>query len=214
MTETRVMIETGEHLLEGLFARGEIPSAGGMLCHPHPLYGGSMHNEIVSTMQRRLREWGWSTLRFNFRGVGASGGEYGEGKGEAEDVRAVAAYLFQEGIRDLHLAGYSFGSWVALKALAADLQPASLILVSPPVDFLRFADLQLPSCPCLITVGELDDFCAPESLQAWLSTQKTKTEPAEIEILEGCDHFYWGNETKLSAKISDFLNRHFKIDVA
>lgn len=210
MSETRVMIKSGENLLEGLLEEGEIAPVAAIICHPHPLYGGSMDNGVVLTMQKCLRNSGWSTLRFNFRGVGRSGGRYGEGEGEAENVRAVCSYLLGQGIKELHLGGYSFGAWVALKALGPSLQPASMVLVSPPVDFLEFSGLELPSRPCLITLGNQDDFCSSASLQNWLSTQRSSARFAEVEILTDCDHFYGGNESDLSKRISAFLKKHFK----
>jgi len=210
MSEIHVMLKVGENRLEGLFEKGEIASVAVIICHPHPLYGGSMDNGVVSTMQRSSRKMGWGTLRFNFRGVGRSDGTYGEGKGEAEDVRAVASYLFEQGTKELHLAGYSFGAWVALKALGLGLQPASMMLISPPIDFLEFSRLELPAKPCLITLGSQDDFCTFDSLQKWLSMQHSAEKFARVEVFPDCDHFYGGNEIILCKRISAFLKKHFK----
>ncbi len=208
MSEVNVMIETGENVLEGLLERGENPAIAAIICHPHPLYGGNMDNGVVVTVQRVLRSWSWSTLRFNFRGVGRSSGSYADGEGEAEDVRAVASYLFQQGFEALHVGAYSFGAWVALKALGSSFQPASMILVSPPVDFLDFTDLVLPSRPCLITLGDRDDFCSLASIQKWIGKQPVAETSIDVEIFPRCDHFYWGSEAILSAKISEFLKTH------
>jgi len=213
MSETQVMIREGDHLLEGLFAKGSFDLTAAIVCHPHPLYGGSMDNGVVETVQKVLRRGGCSTLRFNFRGVGRSGGSYGDGEGEAEDLKAAVSYLRNLGFKALHLAGYSFGAWIVLKALGSNWQPASLVLVSPPIDFLKFDDLKLPSCPSLITLGDRDDFCKRESFQAWIAKQPVAPELININVLSGCDHFYWGNETVLSAKIAEFLKKYFRADI-
>jgi uncharacterized protein len=210
MQESRVTMERGEQTLEGLFAQGSLKGAGGVICHPHPLYGGDMDNGVVSTLQRILHRFGCSTLRFNFRGVGRSSGVYGDGEGEVEDLQAAVSYLDGHGLRQLHLAGYSFGAWIALKACHAGLQPASLILVSPPLDFLRFDGLQLPSCPSLITGGDRDEFCRKDSLLSWVSRQSTAPEVISHKVLPGCDHFYWGKEAILSAEVAEFLANNLK----
>ena len=209
MPEVNVMMETGENILEGLLDRGENPAAGAIVCHPHPLYGGNMHNGVVVTVQRALRSWGWSTLRFNFRGVGQSSGAYRDGIGEAEDVKEAASYMIRLGVETLHVAAYSFGAWVALKALGLGFHPASMILISPPIDFLDFAGLVLPPEPCLITLGDRDDFCNSASIGKWISEQPTKAKFTDVEVLPNCDHFYWGKEAALSTIISEFLKKHW-----
>ncbi|MDY0040064.1 MAG: hypothetical protein RBS57_07100 [Desulforhabdus sp.] len=210
MSETSVMIKAGENLLESLLEKGEVASVVAVICHPHPLYGGSMDNGVVSTVQKSLRKWGWGTLRFNFRGVGRSTGTYGDGEKEAEDVQSVASYLFEQGVKELHLAGYSFGAWVVLKALELGLEPASLILISPPIDFMEFSHLKLSSKPSLITLGDRDDFCSFDSLQKWLAVQPSVAGFTQVEALPNCDHFYGGNDVALADKISEFLRRNFK----
>lgn len=207
MSEVNVMIETGENVLEGLFDKGENPSAAALVCHPHPLYGGDMHNGVVMTVQRALRSWGWSTLRFNFRGVGRSSGSYSDGTGEAEDIKEAASYLYRLGVETLHVGAYSFGAWVTMKALGQEFHPASMILVSPPIDFLDFTNLMLPSKPCLITLGDRDDFCSLASIRKWVSEQPTEGKFAHLEIIPHCDHFYRGSEATLSTKISEFLKK-------
>lgn len=214
MQESRVTMERGEQTLEGLFAQGALKSAAGVICHPHPLYGGDMDNGVVSTLQRVLYRCGCGTLRFNFRGVGRSSGVYGDGEGEVEDLQAAVSYLDGHGLRQLHLAGYSFGAWIALKACHAGLRPASLILVSPPLDFIRFDGLQLPSCPSLITSGDRDEFCRKESLLSWISRQSTAPELISLKVLPGCDHFYWGKEAILSAEVAEFFASNLKAGAA
>jgi alpha/beta superfamily hydrolase len=208
MTEIPVAIPVEGFLLEGLHERAGTADAA-IICHPHPLYGGSMHNNVVSTLQQLLHRMGWSTLRFNFRGVGNSGGRYGEGNGEVADLMAAASYLISEGAGRIHLCGYSFGAWIALKAARQGLDPASLVLVSPPLDFLHFGDLRLPQKPCIVTLGDRDTFCTPESLNKWLRAPLQPTSPApEVAIFKGCDHFYLGDEEALSSRVSELMLKH------
>lgn len=204
MPEQPVRIPADSHELEGAYEPGPGPE-GVVLCHPHPLYGGDMDNNVVMALQKSLGAQGWATLRFNFRGVGASGGTHGDGKGEVEDLLAAAAYLQQHGPGRIHLAGYSYGAWIALRASQQSVRPATLILVSPPVDFLDFKNLSLPPVPTLITLGDADSFCSVPALHDWLGTTGPGPKHVHIEILEGCDHFYWGYEARLRSIIRDFV---------
>jgi uncharacterized protein len=203
MPEKIIMIPAGDILLESLYAEGS-RSEVMVLCHPHSLYGGNMDNNVVVALQKALQDQGWGTLRFNFRGVGRSGGGYADGEGEAEDLMAVKRYLSENMNKGLSLIGYSFGAWIALKAIQKGWSPQRTVLVSPPVDFLPFNGLSLPLGNCLITLGERDSFCAVESLRAWLSGQRSQ-QGVDIEILPRCDHFYWGFEEALSSITTAFL---------
>ena len=169
-----------------------------------------MDNNVISALQRTLADWGWATMRFNFQGVGGSGGEYGNGQGEVRDLLAVAAYLKGKGKEALHVAGYSFGAWIGLKAIVQGFEPASAIFVSPPLDFLDFSSLVLPQTHCLITLGDRDSFCSLQTLHTWLAAQKANRATVDLETLSGCDHFYWNHEPLLSAKVSEFLKKHFQ----
>ena len=209
MAEKPVTIPVEGLFLEGMHEPGSCPEAV-LLCHPHPLYGGDMDNSVIHALRSAVQGLGWGTLRFNFRGVGRSGGEYGEGEGEVKDVLAAADYLFKEGVKRLHIAGYSFGAWIALKAIYRGLDPASAVLISPPLDFLNFDGLTLPSFPCLVTLGDRDSYCSLQSLQEWISNKAKEQNPHEVQIVPGCDHFYWGAEGDLSVMASAFLKKHFQ----
>ena len=111
--------------------RGE-SDRGVVISHPHPLYGGEMRNQVVGLIQEVFAGKGWTTLRFNFRGVGRSQGEYDEGVGEQEDVRAAVRYLKELGVEEIFLAGYSFGAWVNAQVALDYLDVAGSILVAPP----------------------------------------------------------------------------------
>lgn len=164
-----------------------------------------MENNVVMALHECLFREGLSTIRFNFRGVGASTGSYGEGDGETEDLISVFAHAAKEGDRRVHLGGYSFGAWVVLNAVKRGLQPVSTILASPPLDFMDFKTLALPPSPTLIVLGDSDSFCAVESLHSWLATQPPGASPPKLAILPGCDHFYWGYEDPLGQQVSAFV---------
>jgi uncharacterized protein len=204
MSEAPVMIPHGNLLLEALFDQGNGFEVA-VILHPHPLYGGSMDNNVVSVLQKTLRDWGWGTLRFNFRGVGGSTGHHQGAQLDVEDLLAVCQYVQQQGKKTLHFAGYSYGAWIGLRAMKSGLQPNTAILVSPPLDFLDFRGLQPPSCRCLITVGDEDDFCTVESLKNWVVSTLERERTPHLESLLHCDHFYGGHERLLGAKLQVFL---------
>lgn len=209
MPEMPVEISCGELSLEAMFSEGSRPGGNGaLLCHPHPLYGGSMDNNVVIALRDVMAKWGWGTLRFNFRGVGRSQGEYCEGDGEADDLLAAAGFLRDRGMERIHVGAYSFGAWVALKTLARGFCPASMVLVSPPMDFLDFRGLQPPESPCLITLGDRDSFASAETVRTWAGSQGC-TSNLEFAELPQCDHFYWNREGQLATKVASFLQSHF-----
>ncbi len=207
MTEQAVSLTVGQGLeLEARYTPGG-GNDGGVICHPHTLFGGTMDNNVVLACRDALVARGLAALRFNFRGAGNSGGSHDDGNGEMEDVRAALSDLrsrIGDGAR-VHLVAYSFGAWVATRALQTEPPPASLILISPPLDFLSFDGLVLPDCPALVLTGAEDEFCSLDALDAWLpgagSFQSHK------RILQGADHFYTGFERRLQEEVEDFLPR-------
>ena len=191
----------GGPTLEARFTPGRRPDVM-VIAHPHPLYGGSMDNNVVVAARDAARERGMAALRFNFRGVGRSGGSHDEGSAEVEDVRsAVSTAKVRAGAIRGHLTAYSFGAWVAAQAVADGLEVSSLCLISPPVDFTSFAGLLLPRVPCHVVVGDRDAYCSETSLRAWLATQDA---PAPVELIPGADHFYFGYESALSGILDRF----------
>jgi hypothetical protein len=200
--ETRVQFDTEDGLvLEGLLSKGEKGSGRIILCHPHPLYGGDMYNNVVETIQRSLARKGFSTLRFNFRSTGGWGG-YREGAVEVEDVCGAVAFAAAEGDGPLCLAGYSFGAYVGAKGVAADDRVKALILISPPVAMYDFTSLSKEARPKLIVVGERDVICpVPDVETLFLSLPQPKV----LRICPGADHFWWGVEALAAASVVDFL---------
>lgn len=175
------------------------PWPGVVICHPHPLYGGDMHNNVVMTICEALVKESIASLRFNFRGVGRSEGTFADGIGEQEDVLAALSFLSSraDGQR-LGIAGYSFGADVA--ASAAPRSPAkALACVSPPgrLDGLRgFAG------PKLFIAGAEDSLVSAPLLE---QSARELPSPSEVEIIPGADHFWWGYESALARKIAQFL---------
>lgn len=176
-------------LLECLIERPDQEERSGtaIVCHPHPLHGGTMHNKVVTMVSRSLVELGLSTVRFNFRGVGNSQGEYDDGNGETEDLRAIADWLRRERPGDaLWLAGFSFGSYVALRA-AQSLAPQQLIQIAPPVGRWAFDAIDLPDCPWLIVQGEADEVVDPAAVFAWVAGL---ARPPQLVRMPETSHFF------------------------
>ena len=159
-----------------------------IVCHPLPTEGGSMHNKVVTMTARALRESGVTTLRFNFRGVGQSEGSFDDGNGELDDLRAVAAWAReQHPDMALWLAGFSFGSWVALRA-AAELQAKALISIALPVGrSWDFDAIQMPDIPWLVIQGDADEVVDAQAVYAWLDTLQQQP---ELVRMPDASHFF------------------------
>jgi len=204
MQEEHIFFYSGDLRLEALFAKGDTEK-GVVVTHPHPLYGGDMYNNVVAAIVTAYQDSGYTTLRFNFRGVGGSHGTHDEGRGEQEDVKAALAYLKSKGIQDLHLGGYSFGAWVnalALNQFSDDI--ATMVMVSPPVAFLDFSFLKYSEKIKLIISGERDDIAPPSIIKPMKDTWNPG---AAFYVIEGADHFYWGKEKEIIKMIKEYLQR-------
>jgi uncharacterized protein len=173
-----------------------------LLCHPHPLHGGTMDNKVVTTVGRALQAGGIATLRFNFRGVGKSAGAFDGGRGETEDARAVAAFgAVRWPGRRLIVAGFSFGAFVALR-LALELDTSRLITVAPPVDLFDFSALAVPKCPWLVVQGDADEVVDPKRVLAWV---KGLDPPPRLAVVPGVGHFFHGHLAELRDAVSEAL---------
>ena len=161
-------------------------AATAVICHPHSLHGGTLHNKVVHTLARAFGALGARTLRFNFRGVGKSEGAYDRGVGETEDLLAVLEWVCARRPQDaLWLAGFSFGAYVALRA-AARFPVARLVLVAPPVPLYDFAALA-PRAPALIIQGEADEVVPAPAVREW--AQGLQPAP-QLVSLPGAGHFF------------------------
>jgi alpha/beta superfamily hydrolase len=191
----KVMIDGPSGPLEASVEEGsDREAAYALICHPHPVFGGTMDNKVVTTVARALNACGLSTIRFNFRGTGASAGRYDDGRGETEDAAAVAAWgAHRWGARALVLAGFSFGAYVAMR-LAQSLPPSRLILIAPPVGRFEFTPFGAPQCPWLIVQGDADDVVDPEAVRAWAEAHRPA---ARLLMLAGVGHYFHGHLVEL-----------------
>ena len=179
------------------------PRVVGVVCHPHPLHGGTMHNKVVHSLARAMQQTGIPTLRFNFRGVGASEGVYADGVGEADDALAAIAWArVRWNCEALWLAGFSFGAAVALQVCAA-ASPAALVTVAPPVGRLLVDPVARPGCPWLVVQGDRDELVDFATVQAWVGAYDP---PPEFAPMHGAEHFFHGRLGELRSVVIDFLS--------
>lgn len=185
-----------------LEARLEIqsPTKGVVITHPHPLYGGDMDNPVVSVIQGAFRKKGFTTLTFNFRGVGASTGKFDNGRGEIQDLGYALDHLKALGIQAPWLAGYSFGAWVNAHTQRTDL--SRMLLVSPPVAFMDFSEAGAMDCPVAAVTGSLDEIAPPPLVKPLM---ERLDQESSLVVMEGADHFYSGFTEELSATVSDLI---------
>jgi hypothetical protein len=164
-----------------------------------------MHNKVVTIIERSLRELGFDTVRFNFRGIGKSAGEFDEGEGESEDLAAVVqwARAVRPGV-DLWLAGFSFGSYVALRN-AKPLDADALITVAPPVGRWEFDSIELPDCPWLVVQGEEDEVVDPELVFSWV--EGLSVSPQLVRMPE-TSHFFHRRLMDLRGAIKNAMRAH------
>ncbi len=185
-----------------------IPPAGrrrviGVVCHPHPLHGGTMQNKVVHTAARAMQEAGAATVRFNFRGVGRSTGRYDGGPGELADALAVIDWARRHFDCDaLWLAGFSFGAATALQAATQGARPLRLMTIAPPVGRIITTPVPRPECPWLIVQGDQDELVDLEAVRQWAAGY---TPMPELHVIDGAEHFFHGKLTLLREALLAFL---------
>jgi uncharacterized protein len=201
--------------LEALLNAGaENATHAAVVCHPHPLFGGTLHNKVVFHTMKALNSFGFPVLRFNFRGTGLSHGEHDEGRGEVEDVRAAFEWLDTEFHLPLVSAGFSFGAAVGLRAACDDMRVKLVIGVGTPVVPVA-ADTQLPRTysfdflrhctkPKLFVSGARDQFGPRDKLEALVGSLP---EPKKLVVIEGADHFFEGRLSELRETIEAWVRQ-------
>jgi alpha/beta superfamily hydrolase len=207
MKQARVSFPSGELFLEGILA---IPDGAGpfpavIVCHPHPLYGGSMDNNVVYSLSEALTQASFASFKFNFRGVGRSQGEFGQGIGEQEDVEAAISFistLKEVDSQRIGLAGYSAGAGFTFPVGFNDIRIKALAAVSPPLTMFDFDFLKVCPKPKFLISGSRDNFTPVDQ---FLEFCQNLPEPKEYESIEGADHFWWGYESSLAAKVTAFF---------
>ena len=196
--DQKVTFPSGDLTLEGrvwlaTWSRG----IGVVLCHPHPLRGGNMYSNVVSAVAEALWQHDISTLRFNFRGTGASTGVHGEGATEGADVAAAVAYVLScQPMAQLVVLGYSFGAGVGLMAGAADGRVTSLVGIAPPVGRRDMSLLHTCTKAKLFVTGDRDHVCPLPVLQDLVTKCP---EPKALALIPGADHFFLGREAEVAA---------------
>lgn len=204
-----IIINGSEGRIEGRYQHADQKHAPiALILHPHPLYGGTMNNKIVYRLYHTFAQSGFSTLRFNFRGVGKSQGKYDEGLGELTDAATALDWLQLQNpdASTCWIAGFSFGSWIALQLLMRRPEIEGFVAVSPPANLYDFSFLS--PCPAagLILQGGKDDVVAEDSVAKLvdkLSSQHGTT--VEYKNIAGADHYYRGLEEEMTSAVNDYL---------
>lgn len=207
-TIEQVDIPARHGILEGLLrveAAEAAPRLAAVVCHPHPLGQGTMHNKVVFTLAKALGAAGVPALRFNFRGVGRSTGAYANGNGEAEDVRTALDWLADRyPATPLLLAGFSFGSWVGLPVGCDDPRVTHLIGAGVPTGTLDIAALDDCRKPKLIVQGSADEYGPPPALEAWFAQVAA---PKTMRIIPGASHFFTNELAALADAVTDWIQQ-------
>ncbi len=201
----KVAIPSAIGALEGVleFVEGQAPRALAVVCHPHPLFGGTMHNKVVFRTAEAFQHAGFATLRFNFRGVGGSPGTHDDGKGEQDDARAALDYLVSlyPGV-PVALSGFSFGGGVCLSYGPTDPRVRLLWAVAPGVGRRDFSHLALCDVPKGVVQGTADELCPLADLEAaWPGW----ADPKAKYLVDGADHFFVGRLPEMQAALQTFL---------
>jgi alpha/beta superfamily hydrolase len=207
--EKMVTFDSGDLRLEGVLTPLEEQASpvglGVVVCHPHPLYGGTMENMVVWGICDALKQEGVISLRFNFRGVGNSGGIHDDGEGEVDDVSSAFRYLKEDvGVPKVRLAGYSFGATMALKAALLMPNVDKIALVAVPGLYFEQVDLTMrDDLEVLLIGGSNDDVATPDALERYA---EGLTKRAKIEIIDGANHFFGGKTKAVGGRVARFLS--------
>jgi uncharacterized protein len=182
-------------------------SHAALVCHPHPQYGGTMHNKVVFHAMKALNGFGFPVLRFNFRGTGLSQGEHDQGRGEVDDVCAALDWLDRECHRPLIFAGFSFGAAVGVRAACPDERVARVIALGLPLEPVAEPSYNLDPLrgsrqPKLLVSGSRDQFAARSKLEAFVLTLG---EPKKLVVIDGADHFFAGRLREMREAIEVWI---------
>jgi uncharacterized protein len=179
------------------------PRLVAVVCHPHPLFGGTMHNKVVYQVAKALHQEDVPVLRFNFRGVGLSEGSHDKGHGEQDDVRSALAYLAEHFPgKPILLAGFSFGAWVGLRVGSDDPRVTALMGLGLPVDNSDLNYLRACGKPKLIIQGGNDQYGSRVNIEALFTAMP---EPKRLVIVDGADHFFAGKLDQVAVAIAAWL---------
>jgi alpha/beta superfamily hydrolase len=202
----RIFLEGPAGQLEALLwtTATQNPARVAVVCHPHPLLGGTLHNKVVFQTAKTLHSRGYPVLRFNFRGAGQSAGTHDKGRGEADDVRIAIDYLAQEfPATAIIVAGFSFGAWVGLKVGCQDARVQEVIGLGIPVNDSDLNYLKACTKPKLIIQGAKDQFGAKARVESLFDEMPN---PKQLMFIPEADHFFTGKLDQVSAAISTWLD--------
>jgi alpha/beta superfamily hydrolase len=196
--ETKVDFPSTCGDLEGLCSAG-VSDLGVVITHPHPQYGGDMTHPVVAAITSAYRQRDFTTLRFNFRGVGNSAGHFDQGIGEQDDVRAAVSFLVHSGLKAIHLSGYSFGAWVNAMVVQGGPSVQGVTMVAPPVAFIVFeAAIRLPMLSTVVA-GSRDEIAPPDLIRPLISQWNPD---ARIDVIDGADHFFFGCFDEITRRLA------------
>jgi alpha/beta superfamily hydrolase len=206
MKEESVTFPSGQLKLEGLLARpsGDREMRAAVVCHPHPLYGGSMHNNVVEAILEALWKLGFATLRFNFRGVGSSEGEHSGGAGETDDAKAAMKFvLAQPGIAPAGavMSGYSFGAAIAMRAGVETKEVATIAAIALPVAMGDFSSAAKSGKKIVLVAGDRDAYCPEPAI-----SELAKNLDASLRVIKGAYHFFGGDEQSLTSELVKLIS--------
>jgi alpha/beta superfamily hydrolase len=206
---TELLIAAPAGHLEAIFDHAPDATRAVVLCHPHPQYGGSMHDAVVDTVDGVARNHGFATLKFNFRGVGASSGRFDQGVGEVDDLLAALTWLRERAATlPVWLAGYSFGSNIVWRALERAGEVAGILLIAPPIALMDFTARPTVGAPVAAIAGDRDDYVDATQLRSWAANATAGAAPtATVELIAGADHFFSGRYAALGQAAQRVLGR-------
>ncbi|HKG21370.1 MAG TPA: alpha/beta fold hydrolase [Blastocatellia bacterium] len=190
--------------LEAILKEAQPPvTRAAVVCHPHPLFGGTMHNKVVYRIARAFQQEGFAVLRFNFRGTGRSQGQHDYGRGEQDDLRTAIAFMEEKYPgAEIWVAGFSFGSSVMLSVACGDARIRALVAAGVPVSKFEFDHVAACDKPKLFVQGSLDEFGKQADLEKFFARL---SEPKALKIIEGGDHFFEGHLDELSEAVAAFI---------
>jgi alpha/beta superfamily hydrolase len=209
-----VTLNGPEGRLEGRYTQGPEPNAPiAIMLHPHPQHGGTMNNKVVYALYHTFVRRGFSTLRFNFRGVGRSQGNFARGEGELSDAAAALDWLqgFNQNASQCWIAGFSFGAWIGMQLLMRRPEIAGFISVAPPANMYDFSFLA--PCPAdgVIVHGDADDFVPHESVGELVDKLRTQRRiEVDYRLLPGANHYFNGMIEEMTAEVEAYLNSRLK----
>lgn len=211
MTKTILLQNEVIHLIHGSAGQLELAVSQpeneashriAIVCHPHPLYGGTMSNKVVTTLIKTYQALGFVTIRFNFRGIGQSSGHYDDGKGELDDLLSVLHFAKQQMPQSaVYLAGFSFGAYIASKAASLD-NIAHLITVAPPVQHFAMQALN-PTCPWILVQGDQDEIVPANEVYEFAASRVT---PPQILRFPTATHFFHGHLKELQERLHEAIS--------